>query len=316
MRIFRNTNVNFMDVRKLAFIISGTLILISLVSLVLHGGPKFGIDFRGGSFLEIKFEDKNDPEKVLNIPIDDVRSAFAEKGLGDSEIKHYGSTQDISIQLDVKTIKGNVDSTLTALEQELGSRFPEYNLIERRRESVGPKIGQELVWAAVRAILLAMVLILVYIMFRFEFRFGVGAVAALFHDVIITLGLFSVLDIEITIPIIAALLTIIGYSLNDTIVVFDRIRENLKTFKRSISDYSGVVNQSINQTLSRTIVTSGTTLLVVIVLYFFGGEIIKGFAFALIAGIVVGTYSSIFVASPILVEWENRKAAKVSIKRK
>jgi len=316
MRIFRNANVNFMDVRKLAFIISGTLILISLVSLVLHGGPKFGIDFRGGSFLEIKFEDKNDPEKVLNIPIDDVRAVFAEKGLGASEIKHYGSTQDMSIQLDVATIKGNVDSTLTALEQELESKFPEYNLIERRRESVGPKIGQELVWAAVRAILLAMVLILVYIMFRFEFRFGVGAVAALFHDVIITLGLFSVLDIEITIPIIAALLTIIGYSLNDTIVVFDRIRENLKTFKRSIGDYSGVVNQSINATLSRTIVTSGTTLLVVIVLYFFGGEIIKGFAFALIAGIVVGTYSSIFIASPILVEWENRKAAKVPLKRK
>lgn len=315
MRIFRNANVNFMDVRKLAFIISGTLLLISLVSLVLHGGPKFGIDFRGGSFLEIKFEDKNDPEKVLNIPIDDVRAVFAEKGLGASEIKHYGSTQDISIQLDVATIKGNVDSTLTALEQELESRFPEYNLIERRRESVGPKIGQELVWAAVRAILLAMVLILVYIMFRFEFRFGVGAVAALFHDVIITLGLFSVLDIEITIPIIAALLTIIGYSLNDTIVVFDRIRENLKTFKRSVGNYGGVVNQSINETLSRTIVTSGTTLIVVIVLYFFGGEIIKGFAFALIAGIVVGTYSSIFVASPILVEWENRKAAKVPVKR-
>jgi preprotein translocase SecF subunit len=305
-----------MDVRKLAFIISGTLITISLVSLILHGGPKFGIDFRGGSFLEVKFEDKNNPDKILNVPINEIRSVFAENGLGDSEIKHYGSTQDISIQLDVTMIKGDVDSTLTSLEKELESKFPDYNLIERRRESVGPKIGRELVWAAVRAILLAMVLILVYIMFRFEFRFGVGAVAALFHDVIITLGLFSILDIEISIPIIAALLTIIGYSLNDTIVVFDRIRENLKTFKRSVGDYTGVVNQSINETLSRTIVTSGTTLIVVIILYFFGGEIIKGFAFALLAGIVVGTYSSIFIASPILVEWENRKAAKVSVKRK
>lgn len=316
MRLFKNAHVNFMDVRKLAFIISGTLIAISLVSLLLHGGPKFGIDFRGGSLLEIKFEDKNNPDKILNIPINTIRSVFEEKGLGDSEIKHYGSTQDISIQLDVSMLKGDVDSTLTGLEKELESKFPEYNLIERRRESVGPKIGRELVWAAVRAILVSMVLILIYIMFRFEFRFGVGAVAALFHDVIITLGLFSILDIEISIPIIAALLTIIGYSLNDTIVVFDRIRENLKTFKRSVGNYSGVVNKSINETLSRTVVTSGTTLIVVVILYFFGGEIIKGFAFALLAGIVVGTYSSIFIASPILVEWENRKIAKAPLKRK
>ena len=316
MRIFKNTNVNFMDLRKLAFIISGAVLTISLISLLLHGGPRFGIDFRGGSILQLRFEDKNNPDAVLNIPVDQVRNIFAAKGLGSSEIKHYGSDQDIAIQLDVESLRGDMDSTLTALVNDLNSEFPEYNVIERRRESVGPKIGQELVWGAVQAILIAMVLILLYIMLRFELRFGVGAVVALFHDVIITLGIFSLLDIELTIPIIAALLTIIGYSLNDTIVVFDRIRENLKVVKRSVSNYSGIVNRSINETLSRTIVTSGTTLLVVIVLYFFGGEIIKDFAFALICGIVVGTYSSIYIASPILVEWENRKAAKIPITRR
>lgn len=316
MRILKNPNVNFMDIRKLGFAISGILLVISLVSLILHGGPKFGIDFRGGAFLEVRFEDKENPEALLDIPINQVRNIFTARGLGSSEIKHYGSAQDISVQLDIETIQGDVDSTLTNLVNELQSEYPQYNVVERRRESVGPKIGRELVWAAVRAILFAMLLILIYIMFRFEFRFGIGAVAALFHDVIITLGIFSLLDIELTIPIIAALLTIIGYSLNDTIVVFDRIRENLKTLKRQVSNYSGIVNRSINETLSRTIVTSGTTLMVVIVLYFFGGEIIRNFAFALICGVFIGTYSSIFIASPILVEWENRKVAKAPVKRR
>jgi preprotein translocase SecF subunit len=305
-----------MDNRKLGFAISGILLAISLISIILHGGPRFGIDFRGGAFLEVRFEDKENPEAPLNIPINEVRNVFDARGLGSSEIKHYGSNQEISVQLDIETIEGDVDSTLTGLVEQLQSEYPQYNVIERRRESVGPKIGQELIWAAVRAILFAMLLILVYIMFRFELRFGVGAVAALFHDVIITMGIFSLFNIELTIPIIAALLTIIGYSLNDTIVVFDRIRENLKTLKRQVSNYTGIVNRSINETLSRTIVTSGTTLIVVIVLYLFGGEIIKNFAFALICGIIIGTYSSIFIASPILVEWENRKAAKVPVKRR
>ena len=149
--------------------------------------------------------------------------------------------------------------------------------------------------------------ILIYIMWRFEFRFGIGAVAALLHDVIITVGIFSLLNIEISIAIVAALLTIVGYSLNDTIVVFDRIRENLKALKRQTFDYTAVLNRSVNETLSRTIVTSGTTLMVVLVLYFFGGEVIKDFAFALICGIIFGTYSSIFVASPVLIEFENRQ---------
>ena len=314
MRLLNNPSFQFMSIRKTTFMISAAVLLVSLGSLILKGGPKFGIDFRGGSFIELRFEDKNDPSAVLTIPINDVRQVFGESGLANSEIKYYGSNQDIAIQLDVQAA---VDSSIVnGIFAGLEEKFPEYNIVERRRESVGPKIGQELVTDAVLAILASMMLILIYIMFRFEVRFGVGAVLALFHDIIITLGIFSILDIEITVPIIAAVLTIIGYSLNDTIVVFDRIRENLKAFKRHVQGYTSLVNRSINETLSRTIVTSGTTLIVVIVLYFFGGENIKNFAFALICGVIIGTYSSIFIASPVLVEWEERKASKVTVKKR
>lgn len=313
MRLFKDPKINFMDSRARGFIFSGVLILASLISLVLHGGPKFGIDFRGGTFMELRFVDAQNPEAELNIPIDEVRSVFQQQDLHGTEIKYYGSTQDISAQID--SDNGLPKEEVQALYTALGEAFPGYQVVERRIETVGPKIGQELVYDAVWAILFSMGLILVYIMFRFEFRFGVGAVMALFHDVIITLGVFSLLDIEISIPVIAAVLTIIGYSLNDTIVVFDRIRENMKSFSRKIADFSGMVNRSINETLSRTVVTSTTTLMVVIILYFFGGEIIRDFALALICGVIIGTYSSIFVASPILVEWDARRKGAVAVKK-
>ncbi|NIV03542.1 protein translocase subunit SecF [Candidatus Saccharibacteria bacterium] len=314
MRFLKNPQFKLIDKRKLGFTISSALLVLSIVSLILHGGPRFGIDFRGGTLIEIRFEDKNNPQKELAIPINDVRDVFTQYGLEQSEIKHYGSLQEIAVQIDVAE---EIDSELMSnIYQSLESKFPENNVIERRREKVGPKIGSELVVSAVWSILVALLLILIYIMFRFEFRFGVGAVMALFHDVLITLGVFSLIDIEISIPIVAALLTIIGYSLNDTIVVFDRIRENLKTFKRQASNYASLVNRSVNETLSRTVVTSGTTLIVVLVLYFFGGEIINDFAFALILGVIIGTYSSIFVASPLLVEWEARKSVSTSSKSK
>ncbi|MEZ4747710.1 MAG: protein translocase subunit SecF [Calditrichia bacterium] len=302
-----------MNFRKIAFIISGVLVLSSLISEILHGGPRFGIDFRGGTFIELRFLDKNDPAAPVTVPIEDVRNVFVQLGLGNSEIKNYGTPQDVSIQLD-----NSDDATMLNIKSQLEKAFPQYDIQERRRETVGPKIGGELVLSAVYAILFSMLLILIYIMFRFEFRFGVGAIVALFHDIIITLGVFSLFNIEVTVPIIAALLTIIGYSLNDTIVVYDRIRENMKTFKRKTGDFANLVNRSINETLSRTIVTSGTTLMVVIVLYIFGGEVIKDFALALICGIGVGTYSSIFIASPVLVEWEERAKASeaVSVKKK
>ena len=313
MRLFSNTNYSFRNFRKIAFIISGVLVLSSLISEILHGGPRFGIDFRGGTFIELRFLDKNDPAAPVTVPIEDVRNVFVQLGLGNSEIKNYGTPQDVSIQLD-----NSDDATMLNIKSQLEKAFPQYDIQERRRETVGPKIGGELVLSAVYAILFSMLLILIYIMFRFEFRFGVGAIVALFHDIIITLGVFSLFNIEVTVPIIAALLTIIGYSLNDTIVVYDRIRENMKTFKRKTGDFANLVNRSINETLSRTIVTSGTTLMVVIVLYIFGGEVIKDFALALICGIGVGTYSSIFIASPVLVEWEERAKASeaVSVKKK
>lgn len=320
MRFFKETKIDFMKSRKIALSLSGLLLLISLVSLVIHGGPRFSVDFRGGTFEQIRFRHKADPQHSLLVPIEKVRTVFKNFGYGESEIKHYGALetendttfQDIAVRLDETE---NVDSLTAQIISGLHTAFPDYNILEVRRETVGPKIGKELVWAAILSILVAMLLILVYIMWRFEFRFGVGAVAALFHDIIITLGIFSVMDLEISIAIVAALLTIIGYSLNDTIVVYDRIREDLKTYRRSINDYSTIINQSINETLSRTIITSGTTLMVVIVLYLFGGEVINDFAFALICGIVIGTYSSIYIASPILVEWENRKQAKVPIRK-
>lgn len=306
--------------RKIGFIFSGLLILISLISIFLHGGPRFSVDFRGGTFIQVRFKHQVDPQQTFNVSIEQIRSVFKEFGHGESEIKHYGgketegdsTIQDVAIRLDETEDTDNLmDQVLT----QLNNTFPDYSVQEIRRETVGPKIGKELVWAAIWSILVAMLLILIYIMWRFEFRFGVGAVLALFHDIIITLGLFSILNLEISIAIVAALLTIIGYSLNDTIVVYDRIRENLKTFRRQIQNYADIINQSINETLSRTIVTSGTTLMVVVVLYFFGGEVINDFALALICGILIGTYSSIYIASPVLVEWENRKQAKVLVRK-
>lgn len=320
MRLFQNPKYDFMKIRRIGYAISGLLILFTIISFVLHGGPSFSVDFRGGTFVQLRFLHQIDPQKSFTVPIEQVRAVFVQVGHGESEIKHYGETetegdslfQDVAVRLDETE---NVEALLSEIVSKLGEQFPDYSIKEVRRETVGPKIGKELVWAAIWSILFAMGLILIYIMWRFEFRFGVGAVTALFHDVIITLGVFSVMNLEISIAIVAAILTIIGYSLNDTIVVFDRIRENLKTFKRQTHSYDSIINQSINETLSRTVITSGTTLMVVIILYFFGGEVIKDFAFALICGIVIGTYSSIFVASPILVEWEEQKHAKVPVRK-
>lgn len=305
MRFFHNAKYNFMGLRKMAFTLSFALILISIASLVLHGGPKYSVDFRGGTFMEIRFEDKVDPEKPLSIEIGRVRKVFDEFGLGNAEIKHYGSLQEISARADVTE---NTDEIFRNLVNNLSREFPEYNVIEMRKETVGPRVGKELVGNAVMAILTSTILMLIYIRVRFkELRFGIGAVVALLHDVIITVGVFSILNYEISIAIVAALLTVVGYSVNDTIVVFDRIRENVKILKRQAFDYTGMINRSVNETLSRTIITAGTTLLVVVVLYFWGGEVLKDFSFALLFGITIGTYSSIFIASPILIEFERRK---------
>jgi preprotein translocase subunit SecF len=237
----------------------------------------------------------------------EVRSALTQVGFGNAEIKNFGSGKEILVRVQQQETGTEISD---AIKAEISKAFPDNPYTVQMIEKVGPKIGAELRTAAVWAVLIAMFCILIYISWRFEFVFAVGAIVALFHDVIITLGVFSLLRLEISLNVIAAFLTIVGYSLNDTIVVFDRIRENLKVLRRET--YENIINISINQTLSRTILTSGTTLIVVLVLYLFGGEVIHNFAFGLLIGIGIGTYSSIFVASPILVEWEKQRQLKKS----
>jgi len=294
MQFFKSTHIDFIGKRYKAAIASGILILISIISLIAHGGPEYGIDFKGGASLHVRFEKP--------ISVGEIRGILSDVGQGNSEIKQLGMSPEFLIRIQESAAIGDLsDHLLTILAEKLPDN--PYELLEK--DTVGPKIGSELREAAIWAILASLGLILLYISWRFEFRFAVGAVIALFHDVIITLGIFSLLNLEISLTVVAAFLTIVGYSLNDTIVVFDRIRENLKIMRRE--SYEQIFNTSINQTLSRTILTSFTTLLVVVILFLFGGEVIHNFSFALLVGILIGTYSSVFVASPIVVEWHMRQ---------
>jgi len=240
-----------------------------------------------------------------DVRIEDVRNALAVRGYGDSEIKHFGEKNEIVIRTGVEK---TTDEMSNIIEPILRNAFPDNSFIEQRVEKVGPKVGKELIVKALYAVFWAIVLILLYVMWRFELKFALGAILATIHDVLITIGAFSLLDIEISAPIIAAVLTIVGYSLNDTIVVYDRIRENLKTKQKDSGTYIAIINRSLNETLSRTIITSLTTLMVVTILFFFGGEVLRSFALALIIGIAIGTYSTLFIASPFVVEWQLRTA--------
>lgn len=277
---------NFMSYRRLAMLISAALIFISLLSLAIRG-LELGVDFTGGSVIEVGYPSSAN--------VDDIRSTLEKAGY-DASVQSFGSDKDILIRLapDKKgTNKDNVSQdVLKVLQQHTAG-------VEMRRvEFVGPQIGDELRDQGGIAMLLALAGILIYVTLRFEFRFSVGSVIALLHDVVITLGFFSVSGIEFDLTILAAILAIIGYSLNDTIVVFDRVRENFLKIRKATTEES--INTSINQTLARTVVTSLTTLLVLLALFFFGGEIIHGFALAMIVGVVIGTYSSIYVASSSL----------------
>ncbi|MDQ6950404.1 MAG: protein translocase subunit SecF [Mariprofundales bacterium] len=293
MQLIRpDININFIGRRKMAFAISGLMVLISL-GLLATRGLNFGIDFTGGTLVEVQF--KKAPE------IADVRKSITPAGFSQAIIQQFGTPDEILIRVQNKAgVKSSAISTqiLGALTTHFGAGAAEM----RRVEYVGPQVGKELARAGIMALLVAMLAILIYVTFRFQFRFALGADVALLHDVTIVLGLFSLTGKEFTLPVVAALLTVIGYSLNDTIVVFDRIRENLAANRRRKhrQDEMTITNDSVNQTLARTLMTSFTTLLVVFALFIFGGEVIHNFAFALIAGIGVGTYSSIFVASPIM----------------
>jgi len=376
--------------------ISGVVILIGLISMVMHGGPNYSIDFSGGLSILLRFIH---PEELPPITENMVRRSLARIDLGSSEVKMSRSAEGEDLQITVKEegryrppealirsklheeltqqwsvvpddqidpeglpdmsgiscvavsteasekplreilqsaavdnpqlilhrtvdgepifiLAGEGRDSVSRLRKVLAEDYPEYGFDFRSIDRVGPRIGAELRTKAILAIVAALFLIIIYLWWRFELLFGFAAVMALFHDVLITLGIFSLLDMEISVVIIGAFLTLVGYSLNDTIVVFDRIRENLKRFKDR--SYEETINISINATLSRTFITSGTTLTVVLVLFLKGGEVLHSFALALLIGIIVGTYSSIYIASPILVEWAQRtgKAPGVKVKRR
>jgi len=384
MKFIGETHIKFVDFRNKAFIISLAVIVAGLISLAIHGGPDLGIDFEGGTLVQIKF---NEP-----VSVNQLRSVVEDTGFENSQIQEFGQPNEYLIKVEKideasiaadKLLKalnaaapeagwevvsvrestegltsdgnaGNlivlsgknipeIEELVNAVKQqgvgviaatrETGNRvafnlpfmgieakasekmkegiekaFPDREFEIRRTETVGPKIGEEMKDRAWAAIIISLFGILVYISWRFEFKFAVGAIIALIHDILITLGIFSITGKELSLVVIAAFLTIVGYSLNDTIVVFDRIRENFSMRRRR--SLEKMVNTSINESLSRTIITSLTTLVVVLFLYFAGGEVIHDFAFALLIGVIVGTYSSIFVASPVLIEWQNRISRK------
>ena len=293
MRFLKETNIDFLSMRRFGFVISGAFILAGIVSLLLQGGPLLSIDFTGGTLAQVRFEEAPDIAKV--------RSALNALDVGIGEVQTFGTPNEILIRLQVSQ---NAENLTTELKAALQAQFPGQSIDFRRVETVGPKIGSELKGKAFFAVFTAIIGILIYISIRFELKFAIGAIAALIHDVLITLGVFSILNYEISLAIIAAFLTIVGYSLNDTIVVFDRVRENMKLLKNI--DQKTIFNKSINESLSRTIITSLTTFAVVFILYIAGGEVIRYFAFAMIVGVIVGTYSSIYVASPVVFLWQQR----------
>ena len=266
--------------------LSVSLVVISLVFLIFKG-LNFGIDFKGGTLIELRSNDQN-------INVSSLRDRLSQMNLGDVSVKKFGNDTDFLIKFENNEDKNIIEKIRLNLDKSFGNDFS-----FRRVENVGPKVSAELLKSGVIAISVALVLMLIYIWIRFEWQFSLGAIAALFHDVIVTLGLFSLFGLEINLSIIAAILTIVGYSMNDTVVIFDRVRENLRKYS-DIKIYE-LTNISINETLSRTLITSITTLLALLSIFFFGGEILKGFSLAMIFGVIFGTYSSIYIANTILV---------------
>lgn len=373
MRFLDELNVNFLGKRKIAYIISSSLLILGIIS-ILFRGLELGIDFKGGTEIALKFDNP--------IEISQVRDELSNSGLGNIEVKTFGGESGILLRTELqelpadvfprvinslekyidkyssKSARSIVDSTSNSvtyqfdssvsvnslannlfedgiqtavvgtnqilfrvgiadwIEDMLRTAYPDNHFVVQKEDLVGPKIGSELKQDSIIAVILALIVILIYLGFRFKFVFALGAVVALFHDVLITLGIFSLLygvipglNLEISISIVAAFLTLVGYSINDTVVVFDRVRENLKIHKTAPLEDN--INKAINKTMRRTIVTSATTLFVVTVLLFFGGEVLRGFAFTLFFGILVGTYSSIFVASPIVLEYAMKSKKRI-----
>ena len=307
MELFQGIKVDWLGKRKMFFVISIALMLLGMASLVMKGNFRYGLDFKGGTLVRVKFKDPVD--------IGDIRKLMPQANIQTATAR-VGDAPEYQIELEnASGSEDQVDATagLAAVTKALNMSFAGKFTIEGSN-GVSPKVGKDLRTQAVRATIYALVGILIYIALRFEWIYGAAAVFAVFHDTLVTLGLFSVFNYEINLTVIAALLTLVGYSVNDTIVVFDRVRENLKTRRRD--DFETVLNDSINQTLSRTILTSGLTFMTVIALFVFGGEIINNFAFAMVIGIVVGTYSSVAVAAPLVLVYTNLKRSRMAMSRR
>ena len=307
MRFIKDTNIDFMGKTGIASALSAILLITGITSIVMNGGPKLSIDFKGGTLIAVNYTESVNintvRSKLSQVTIDGQMFDFSQ-----AEIKHFGDKSNVAVRL--PNMDNEPDKFSQKFVEKMVNAFPE--IVPENKtdfilsiEKVGPKIGSELSGDAIMAILSALTLILIYISIRFEFKYAVGAIAALTHDVLITLGVFSILDYEVSLAVIAAFLTIVGYSLNDTIVIFDRVRENVKSIKNAT--LSSVINKSINQSLSRTIITSLTTFFVVLILFIVGGEVIHTFAFAMIIGVIIGTYSSIFVASPVVIKMNSNR---------
>jgi preprotein translocase SecF subunit len=291
------TAIPFLRYERLGYAISAALILLSLVLLPIKG-LNFGIDFRGGILIEVRM-----PGQAADLGA--MRAALGGLGLGEVALQEFGEPTDVLIRIERQS--GDEEAQLAAVDRvkaTLAEQFGE-DISYRRVEFVGPKVSQELFWAGAQAILFALIAILAYIWFRFEWQFGIGAVIALIHDVVATLGIFSLLGLEFKLSTVAALLTIVGYSLNDTVVIYDRVRENLRRYKTMA--LRELLDRSLNETLARTVMTSLTTLVALGALFMFGGPVIRGFTFAMIWGVLVGTYSTIFVATPLLLHLNLRR---------
>lgn len=290
------SNFDFVGKNRIAVILSLLLIGVGILSLILKGGPSYGVDFSGGTLVQVRFSDP--------VTAADIKNYLAELKLNSLTVQQFGDRAN-EFLIRAQQTEDEMSHFSQKIEQALKNGSDDSGLEVLRSEMVGPQVGKDLRLKGLLSLVYAMIGTLIYISWRFEFRSGVAAMVALAHDVLVTLGFLSIFDIEIDLTIVAAMLTIIGYSLNDTIVIFDRIREKLD---RNLDEtFPETVNRSINETLSRTILTSGTTLLVVFSLYIFGGNVIHGFAFAMLVGIIAGTYSTIFVASALILFWEKRR---------
>ena len=302
MKIFKKTpTFDFMAKRKIALAFSALLIIASISSLAIKG-LNFGLDFTGGSLIEVGYQQSADLNKI--------RDRLKIEGFGDAVVQNFGSSKDVLVRLAPRENTSSQslgDKILTALKED------DANVEMRRQEFVGPQVGDELRDDGGLAMIIALGFILVYVMARFEYRFALGSIAALIHDVIITMGIFSFFQFDFDLTVLAAVLAVIGYSLNDTIVVFDRIRENFRIMRKQ--EPTAIINGSLNQTLSRTMMTSITTLIVVLAMFFLGGALIHGFAIALIIGILVGTYSSIYVASSMVITLKITAESMMPVKK-